>query len=405
MKKLLSAFLILLIICLGVIPSFAANKVSPYAVPLYKYNARIYSDAYELIDMDDPNYQVLAAKNITKRKYPASLTKIVTVMVALKNTKNIKKTTTVRSSTLRSLNNTGAQVAYLKAGQKVTIEQLMYLSMVYSACDASRVLADAVSGSNTAFVKKMNAWARSIGCKNTHFVNPDGLHHPKHYTTVADLRMIMKEACKNKTFLKISSATSYTFNKIKFAHTNKMLNKSRYEYYKFARGIKTGYTRQAKQCVITYANNGSKRYLVICLNAPLISVKNRLVNGAYADARALFNWSYKQFKVRQIIKANQSYKTILVNQGDGVNTLTLCFKTGVSKLIYGSYDSKKLVIKPIKMPASISAPVTAGKVICNAQIYYGGTFVKTVPLIANKTIKVAQTEPETTQAETTNSFF
>ena len=183
MKKLLSVFILISIICSSGIQSFAALKMPDYAKPIYSYNLRINSDAYELIDMDDPNFQVLAGKNINKRKYPASLTKIVSAMVALNSTKNIKKYTTVKASTLRTLNNTGAQVAYLKAGQKVSIEQLLYLSLVYSACDATRVLADAVGGNNTAFVKKMNTWVRSIGCKNTHFVNPDGLHHPQHYTT------------------------------------------------------------------------------------------------------------------------------------------------------------------------------------------------------------------------------
>lgn len=388
MKKVLSVFLAVLIICSTAFQSFAALKMPNYASALYSYSGRVYSDAYELIDMDDPNFQVLAGKNINKRKYPASLTKIVSAMVALNSTKNIKKYTTVKASTLRSLNNTGAQVACLKAGQKVSIEQLLYLSMVYSACDATRVLADAVGGNNTAFVKKMNTWVRSIGCKNTHFVNPDGLHHPQHYTTAADLRLIMKEACKNKTFLTIATKPCYMFNKHKFLHTNKMLHKSiKTEYYKYARGIKTGYTSQAKRCVITFATNGSKKYLAICLNAPMITVNKHIVNGAFFDAKSLFKWSYKNLKAQRLISANQVYTKIPVEQGNEANEVSLCFKSSVNKLLYGRLDSKKLLVRPINMPASITAPVKVGQVVCNAQIYYNGVYIKTIPLIANRTIK------------------
>ena len=400
MKKVLSLLLALIILSSGLIQCLASAKTPNYAAPLYKYNGRVYSSAFELIDMDDPNFQVLAGKNINKRKYPASLTKIVTAMVVLKNTKNLKKKTTVKASTIRTLNNTGAKVANLKAGQKVTIEQLLNLTLVYSACDASRVLADAVCGNNKAFVKKMNSWVRSLGCKNTHFVNADGLHSSKHYTTVADLRLVMKEACKNKTFLKIACKNSYVFKKHKYIHTNNMLNKSRkYEYYKFARGIKTGYTYQAKRCVITFAKNGSKKYLAICLNAPMVTVNKHIINGSFADAKSLFNWSYKKFKMKNIVTAKQSYTKISVKNGDNANKVTLCFKNSAKKLIYGKFDKKKLTIKPIKMPKSIKAPVKAGQKICNAKIYYNGYYVKTVPLVANKSIKKSkppETEPTTT---------
>lgn len=386
MRKLLSSILALLILSSGIIQGFAAQSKPNFTSPLYKYSSRIYSTSYELIDMDDPNFQVIAGKNINTKKYPASLTKIVTAMVVLNNAKNLKKKTTVKASTLRTLNNTGAQLAYLKAGQKLTIEQLLNLTLVYSACDASRVLADAVGGNNSSFVKKMNAWVRSLGCKNTHFVNADGLHNSKHYTTASDLRLILKEACKNKTFLTIACKKSYTFNKTKFVHTNKLLNKNNYEYYKFARGIKTGYTSQAKRCLVTFSKNGAKRYLLICLNAPMVTVKKRVINGCYIDAKNLFNWAYKNFKNYTLIKANQVYKKIPVNDGADAKTLTLSFKNSATKLIYGKYNSKKLVIKPIKMPACVSAPIKAGKVICNAQIYYNGVYVKTVPLLANSSI-------------------
>ena len=134
--------------------------------------------------------------------------------------------------------------------------------------------------------------------------------------------------------------------------------------------------------------------MLICLGAPLITVKNRIVNAVFMDARALFNWSYRNFKSVSIIKAKQVYTKIPVTQGEGETEVTLCFKTGVNKLVYGKYDSKKLFIKPINMPKTLSAPIKEGQTICNVQIYYNGLYVKTVPLIANKSIKKLITESD-----------
>lgn len=389
MKKVLSGLLAVLIICSLAVPAFAGLKKPNYAAPLYNFTGKFYSDAYELIDLDDPNFQVIGGKNITKRMYPASLTKIVSAMVVLLKTKNLKTKTTVRSDTIHSLDGTGAQVAYLWPGQKVTIEQLLYLTMIYSACDACRVMADAVGGNNKKFVNIMNAWVKSIGCKNTHFVNADGLHDANHYTTVNDLRLILKEACKNKVFIKIACTKSYRFNQSTYYHTNKMLNSNYPEvYYPYAGGIKTGYTSQANHCVVSLAKKESKRYLVICLSAPLVYVDNAVINGAFADAKKLFNWAYSNLRVKTLVKANQAYTTIPVKNGKKTTKITLCFKYTVNKLMQERLYLKNIYVRPIKMPKTLTAPVKAGQTICYAQIYYRGVFVKTIPLIAKQNVNI-----------------
>ena len=387
MKKVLSAFLAVLIILSLTVPAFAGLKMPNYAAPLYNFTGKFYSSAYELIDLDDPNFQVIGGKNFTKRMYPASLTKIVTAMVVLLKTKNLNTKTTVKSDTIHSLDGTGAQVANLQPGQKVTIEQLLYLTMIYSACDACRVVADAVGGNHKKFVNTMNAWVKSIGCKNTHFVNADGLHDANHYTTINDLRLILKEACKNKDFIKIACTKSYRFNQSTYYHTNKMLNRNYPNvYYPQAGGIKTGYTSQARHCVVTLAKKESKRYLVICLGAPLVSLDNAVVNGAFADAKKLFNWAYSHLRVKTLVKANQAYTTIPVENGKNASKITLCFKYSVTKLMQERLYLKNIYIKPIKLPQSLTAPVKAGQIICSAQIYYKGVFVKTIPLISKQSV-------------------
>lgn len=387
MKKVLSVFLAVLIIFSLAVPAFAGLKMPDYAAPLYNFTGSFHSKAYELIDLDDPNFQVIGGKNFTKRMYPASLTKIVSAMIALLKTKDLNKKTTVKSDTIHSLDGTGAQVANLRPGQKVSIEQLLYLTMVYSACDACRVLADAVSGNNKKFVNTMNAWVKSLGCKNTHFVTADGLHNANHYTTLNDLRLILKEACKNKLFIKIACTKSYRFKQTTYYHTNKMLDSDYGDvYYPYAAGIKTGHTSQAKYCVVTMAKKESKRYLVICLGAPMVSSGNTMVNGSFADAKKLFKWAYSHLRVKTLVKANQAYTTLPVENAKNASKITLCFKNTVTKLMSERLYQKNIYVKPIKMPKSVKAPVKAGQTICSAQVYYKGVYVKTIPLIAKQNV-------------------
>lgn len=186
MKKTVSFFLsfVLLLSAVFCVPGFSASAA------VYKPDRKLYSQAYMLLSLDDPSFPVVAEKNQNKRMYPASLTKIVTTMVVLNKVKDLSQKTKVSQSAYDAVLGTGAQTAGLKVGESLTIEQLLYLTMVHSACDACHVLAEFVSGSTDAFVAEMNSWVQSLGCKNTHFVNPDGLHDPNHYSTAADLAKI-----------------------------------------------------------------------------------------------------------------------------------------------------------------------------------------------------------------------
>ena len=199
MKKLLSVFMSIVIVSLTVFCVPFTAKAATYTP-----NVTIYADAYMLISLDDDSYPVVAEKNADKRKYPASLTKIVTAMVTINKVKDLSQTTTVSKNAIETLYGTGAQVAGLKIGQTITIEELLYLTMVHSACDACEVLAEFVSGSVPAFVEEMNKWVKSLGCKDTNFVNPDGLHDPNHYTTPSDMAKITLAAMKSDIFNKIS---------------------------------------------------------------------------------------------------------------------------------------------------------------------------------------------------------
>ena len=355
--------------------------------PLYKVTSKVYADAYMLINLDDAEFPVIAAKNQDKKKYPASLTKIVTAIVTLNNVKDLKAKTTVSKGAILVLANTGAQVAGLKAGDELTIEQLLYLTMVHSACDACEVLAEYVAGSITGFVKMMNDWCKSIGCENTNFVNADGLHNPEHYTTAEDMAKITLEALKNETFTKIATTQQYKYGKTNFIHTNFMLDKFHVTYYyEYAEGIKTGSTTEAGYCVITKASKDGYNYLAIVMDAPVKKLKGIDTKCSFIDAGTLFDWAFDSLKYSTVIRKNDLVTEIPVNNGDDADTIQLVAEKDITTIVPTSLDPSAVLVKPIDAPSDIDAPITQGDKICKAEIIYADKVIATVNLVAAKSV-------------------
>lgn len=385
MKKLLSVFMSFVIISLTVFCVPFTAKAATYTP-----NVKIYADAYMLISLDDDSHPVVAEKNADKRKYPASLTKIVTTMVTLNKVQNLSQTTTVSKSAIEALYGTGAQVAGLKIGQTITIEELLYLTMVHSACDACQVLAEFVSGSVPAFVEEMNNWVKSIGCKDTNFVNPDGLHDPNHYTTPSDMAKITLAAMKNEIFNKISSTQQYKFGKLNFIHTNYMLDKFHVTYYyPYAQGIKTGSTEQAGYCVITKASKGGYNYLAIVMDSPIEVLDGIKTKCSFIDAKSLFDWAFDSLKYTTVVRKNDIAYELPVNNGKDADTVQLVVKDDVTTLVPSTLDPSNVIIEPVDPPESLDAPVTKDDFVCKANIIFGEKTIVTVDLVAAKTVELS----------------
>lgn len=385
MKKLLSVFMSIVIISLTVFCVPFTAKAATYTP-----NVKIYADAYMLISLDDDSHPVVAEKNANKRKYPASLTKIVTTMVTLNKVQNLSQTTTVSKSAIEALYGTGAQVAGLKIGQTITIEELLYLTMVHSACDACQVLAEFVSGSVPAFVEEMNNWVKSLGCKDTNFVNPDGLHDPNHYTTPSDMAKITLAAMKNEIFNKISSTQQYKFGKLNFIHTNYMLDKFHVTYYyPYAQGIKTGSTEQAGYCVITKASKGGYNYLAIVMDSPIEVLDGIKTKCSFIDAKSLFNWAFDSLKYTTVVRKNDIAYELPVNNGKDADTVQLVVKDDVTTLVPSTLDPSNVIIEPVDPPESLDAPVTKDDFVCKANVIFGEKTIVTVDLVAAKTVELS----------------
>ena len=386
MKRITSLFLALILSVLMLVSALPASAA------VYTPDVDLYSQAYMLINLDDENHPVVAQKNQDEKMYPASLTKIVTAILTLKNVENLNATTTVSQAAFDSLLGTGAQVANLKVGETLTIEQLLYLTMVHSACDATEVLAEYVGGTTENFVQMMNDYAASLGCTNTHFVNPDGLHDENHYTTASDMAKITLDAIQNPTFVKISETVQYEYNGSNFYHTNLMLRSGYVSYYyKYAKGIKTGSTSEAGYCVITTAGKDGYNYLAVVLGAPVIDYNNDGYDEkcSFIDAATLFNWAFNSLKYATLVQQNEMLEEVAVKNGKDADSVRLVAKADVNAIVPASLDKSTIIIKAKDKPEFVSAPISQGDQVCTADIIYGDEVVATVDLVAAETVELS----------------
>lgn len=294
MKKILP-----IILCLMLIFSSIALADTP--------SVTVNGDAALLIEKTTG--KVLYEKNANKKEYPASLTKILTALIVLENCE-LTEEVTISNTAVLSVP-AGSTIAYLKAGEVLTVEELLYAMLIGSGNDAANALAIHVSGSVTEFVKLMNDKAKQLGATNSNFVNASGIHDANQYTTANDLMLITQAAVKYEMFNKICSTTSYTLrstdvfkqtgdNERKFETSNLLLlNKTttvstKNFYYQYATGIKTGYTSQARNCIVASAQKENLELLAVVLNVGSAENISR-----YLDAKNLFEYGFSKFQITQ----------------------------------------------------------------------------------------------------------
>ena len=215
---------------------------------------------------------VVCKKNENAELYPASLTKMMTVLVALENVQNPEQTITVSGNGFARLAEENASVAGLKAGDTVSILDLCYATILPSGADAAITLAEFVSGSEENFVAKMNLRAVELGMNDTHFRNVTGLHNDNHYSTAYDLAVMMQHAMKNEYFHQVITTEKYTLTgcglsvySTVFDKANKMtVNKLRSAKLL---GGKSGYTPEAGLCLATVTQYGEHEFITVTLCA------------------------------------------------------------------------------------------------------------------------------------------
>ena len=232
----------------------------------------MYSSSAVLVDVQSGT--VLAEKGMDEKIYPASMTKVMTLLVAAENLPDLDATFTMTQAIIDPLYLAGASMAGYVNGETVTMRDLLYGAVVPSGAEATEALAQAVAGSEEAFVAMMNEKAAALGLTNTHFMNTSGLHDENHYSTVREIALILQAALENETCAEILSAENYRASETEqhpdgLAMTNKFLYRVHHEYALNGAEItaaKTGYTAEAMNCCASAGKTPDGRS-VICVTA------------------------------------------------------------------------------------------------------------------------------------------
>lgn len=248
------------------------------------------------IIMEAGTGEILYGKNIDDQHYPASITKVLTALVALENGKMDDKVTFTHDCV--SFLQPGDSSIGMKENDEITLEQALYATLLASANEAAYAVAENV-GKNAGhdyqwFIDQMNARCKELGGTNSNFVNANGLHDENHYTSARDMALIGRELFKHPEFFKIVQTLQYeipasgTCQQHVFQQKHKMLQPSSSKYYEYAVGGKTGYTSDALATLITMADNG--RMKLVCVVLRTHGGKN------YPDTTSLFNYAFDNFE-------------------------------------------------------------------------------------------------------------
>ena len=245
------------------------------------------------IIMDAQSGQIIYEKNSHTRQYPASITKIMTAYLAIKNG-DLNSTITMSDAAVWGIDRSSSHIA-LDVGEEISMSDALYAVMLMSANEAAWAIAEQVSGSLENFVQLMNDTAQSLGCKDTHFTNANGLHDPDHYTTAYDMALITKEALTSKTFREYASETYHEIpptnmnNETRYlTQGNRMMLSNSEYYYPACQGGKTGYTDDAGGTLVVWAEKNDMQLICVTMGAP-----DNATN--YTDSIALFNYVFNNY--------------------------------------------------------------------------------------------------------------
>ena len=347
------------------------------------------------IVVDGDNNEILYAYNAHEKMYPASVTKIMTSLVVLDAVAKgqISLDTEVTASSKAVVLPLGSSTAGIKAGEVLTIEQLLYCDLVPSANEACNILAEAIAGSDEAFAELMNAKAAELGCVNTHFTNPHGLHDEDHYTTAYDIYLMAKAAMEYELFRTIVSTAVY-----ELAPTNKSDARTLYSTngflsnwyvrgYKYdkAIGIKTGYTDEAGRCLASAAvdEQGRTFYCVVLGTRDGKDENGNTIRYSFKESQRLLEWAFANFQRTTLLDENTKNVIREVPVTLSETDYVLALPTGsieATMPIDYKIDDAELIID---LPESVEAPVTAGTKLGTVSIVYNGTNYGTLDLIAS----------------------
>lgn len=361
MRKIISVFITISFVCFFCIPNTHAEYIPSV-------------NAKSLLLMEASTGKILFENNSHESLPPASVTKIMTMLLiceAIENGEITLDTIITASERAKSM---GGSTIFLDANEKMSLDDLLKGIAVASANDACVAVAEYMSGSVESFVEKMNNRAKELGMKDTHFVNCNGLDAENHYTSAYDIALMSRELLKHNMIEKYTTIWMDTLRggKFQLANTNKLIR-----FYKGANGLKTGSTSGAGCCISACAKRDGMQLIAVVMGAE--NSKDR-----FNAASELLNYGFSNYAVTSFGEKNAEVCDVKVENGK--NDFVIAKTKGQTSVVINK-NQKENVKTRLSLPDSLKAPVKKGDVIGELVMTLDGETLCKTELVADRTIK------------------
>ena len=348
----------------------------------------------------DANYdEVLYEVGGHDKVYPASITKVMTALLTLEAIESGKLTaqTQVTASATATTIPEGSSTADIKAGEVLTVEQLLYCLLLPSANEAAQILAETVGGDIDTFVGMMNDKAKELGCENTHFANPHGFHDPDHYTTPYDITLFMKAAMEYDLFQTIVTSPNYTIPATNLSeertvrNTNALTSNWTYTGYLYTPGTggKTGSTDEAGKCLVETAKQGDTYLISVVMGEPeTITLADGSEKVAqFYDTIQLLDWGFENFQRTVISEDSEVVAKVNVTLSTQSDQVMVRPSGSIARTLPKdvNVDEMEKVINLFN--DTVEAPVEQGQVLGTMVLKYQGEEYGTLDLIADSSVE------------------
>lgn len=348
------------------------------------FAAEIETEAASAILMDAVTGKILYEKDPHKELPPASVTKLMTLLVAADAIESGRVKLTDQVTASEKACSLGGSQIYLEPGETFSLEEMLLAIAVGSANDACVAVAEHISGTHEAYVEEMNKKAQELGLQHTHFVNSYGLPADGHYTSAYDLAVMGREALKYPLIRKLTSMKEYDLRggQFKLWNTNKLL-----WWYQGADGFKTGWTNEAKYCLASTVERDGLRLIAVVMGVPQ-------PRGHFAESMKIYNYGFAKYTFKEFAPAKSRQGTVLVRKGNGdvINAVT---EKPLGVTVEKGKDKKFWV--ETKLNPEITAPVQQGQKVGEILLYLDDQVQASVNLVAETTVPRAGLYQQLTQ--------
>jgi serine-type D-Ala-D-Ala carboxypeptidase (penicillin-binding protein 5/6) len=343
-------------------------------------NADVVNNVKSAILIERDSGKVLYEKNSNEELPPASMTKIMTMLLIMESIDQGKLTWNEKIRASEYAASMGGSQIFLEPGEEMTTKEMLRGIAIGSGNDASVAMAERIAGSEEAFVDRMNDKAKALGLKHTFFKNTTGLPVSGHFSTASDMAVMAKELLKYEDITKFTGMyeaylRENTDKKFWLVNTNKLVR-----FYPGVDGLKTGFTAEAKYCLTATAQKNGMRVIAVVFGAPTSKERN-------AQVTKMLNYAFNQYETHPMYKRNQTIAQVRISKGQEKSVEAVTSEP--ISLLTKKGENTKNVKRQVTINKNLKAPIKKGDTVGTIKLIKNGEVFLESPLIANENIKEA----------------